>query len=53
MDKIPLKTLVKELSLLIGEFIEKSPTFPGDLELAMKLGTILGTIESRISQENN
>lgn len=40
------------LSLLIQEFIRKAPEFEGDMELAKKLGRIVGDLEYALDHLN-
>ena len=35
-------------SLLVGEFLLKSPDFPGSLELASKLGIMMADLQSAL-----
>lgn len=39
--------------LLIEAFIKRAPSFPGDLELAGKIGEMVSDLESALESENN
>lgn len=41
------------LSLLIQEFIRKAPEFEGDMELAKKLGQVMGDLEYALDHLND
>ncbi len=41
---------VKTPGLLVEEFIRKAPDFPGGLELARSLGTMIADLESALSE---
>jgi hypothetical protein len=39
------KSHIEDLRLLVEEFIRRSPSFPGDSDIAKKIGTAMANVE--------